>query len=164
MTEWFCQFAKFQFSIKFANISEFTVFVPIFELLLTVPRRCFFCGSFILFVSCFGYAFVRVCLLMPCVVVTCWEELTSWLSFVMSNCEVVTFSLVSWVRCGAWLYRFLIFALFLTLTCSTFTCSYYAVQRRLSDCMDEHNSMRLCYNIYSHATEASFLVKKGLRE
>ena len=29
------------------------------------------------------------------------EGLTSWLSFVMSNCEVVTFSLVSWVRCGA---------------------------------------------------------------
>ena len=26
---------------------------------------------------------------------------TSWLSFVMSNCEVVTFPLVSWVRCGA---------------------------------------------------------------
>ena len=24
--------------------------------------------------------------------------LTSWLSFVMSNCEVVTFPLVSWVR------------------------------------------------------------------
>ena len=27
--------------------------------------------------------------------------LTSWLSFVMSNCDVVTFPLVSWVRCGA---------------------------------------------------------------
>ena len=27
--------------------------------------------------------------------------LTSWLLFVMSNCEVVTFQLVSWVRCGA---------------------------------------------------------------
>ena len=26
---------------------------------------------------------------------------TSGLSFVMSNCEVVTFPLVSWVRCGA---------------------------------------------------------------
>ena len=35
-------------------------------------------------------------------------------SFVMPNCELVTFSLVSWVRCGAWLYRFLIFALFLS--------------------------------------------------
>ena len=29
------------------------------------------------------------------------KELTSWLSFVMSNCDVVTFPLVSWVRCGA---------------------------------------------------------------
>ena len=29
------------------------------------------------------------------------------------NCEVVTFPLVSWVKCGAWLYRFLIFALLL---------------------------------------------------
>ena len=27
----------------------------------------------------------------------------------------IPFPLVSWVRCGAWLYRFLIFALFLTL-------------------------------------------------
>ena len=26
--------------------------------------------------------------------------LTSWLSFVVSNCEFVTFPLVSWVRCG----------------------------------------------------------------
>ena len=29
------------------------------------------------------------------------KGLTSWLSFGMSNCEVVTFPLVSWVRCGA---------------------------------------------------------------
>ena len=29
------------------------------------------------------------------------KELTSWLSFVMSNCEVITFPLVCWVRCGA---------------------------------------------------------------
>ena len=43
------------------------------------------------------------------------KGLTSWLSFVMSKCEVVTFPLVSWVRCAAWLYRSLIFALFLTL-------------------------------------------------
>ena len=41
--------------------------------------------------------------------------LTYWLSFVISNCEAVTSPLVSWVRCGAWLYWFLIFALFLTL-------------------------------------------------
>ena len=29
------------------------------------------------------------------------EGLTFWFSFVMSNCDVVTFPLVSWVRCGA---------------------------------------------------------------
>ena len=29
------------------------------------------------------------------------KVLISWLSFVMSNCDVVTFPLVSWVRCGA---------------------------------------------------------------
>ena len=28
------------------------------------------------------------------------EGLTSWLSFVMSNCEFVTLQLLSWVRCG----------------------------------------------------------------
>ena len=32
-------------------------------------------------------------------------------------CEFVTFPLVSWVRCGTWLYRFLIFAPLLTLVC-----------------------------------------------
>ena len=42
------------------------------------------------------------------------KGLTSWLSFVVPNCEF----LVSWVRCGSWLYRFLIFALLLTLLSS----------------------------------------------
>ena len=29
------------------------------------------------------------------------KGLTSWLSFMMSNCQFDTFPLVSWVRCGA---------------------------------------------------------------
>ena len=29
------------------------------------------------------------------------KGLTSWLTFVVSNCEFVTFPLVSWVRCGS---------------------------------------------------------------
>ena len=37
--------------------------------------------------------------------------------FVVSNCECVTFPLVSWVRCGTWLYRFLIFAPLLFFVC-----------------------------------------------
>ena len=34
------------------------------------------------------------------------KGLTSWLSFVMSNCEVVTFLLEFWIRCGSSLYPF----------------------------------------------------------
>ena len=43
------------------------------------------------------------------------KGLTSWLLFVVSNCEFVTFPLVSLVRCGTLLYRFLIFASLLSL-------------------------------------------------
>ena len=34
--------------------------------LLSVPKRCFFCGALMLFLSCFCYTFVRISLLMPC--------------------------------------------------------------------------------------------------
>ena len=63
-----------------------------------------------LFLLCF-----RVRLFIDALWSPAGKGLTSWLSFVMSNCEVVTFPLVSLVRCRARLYRFLIFALFLTL-------------------------------------------------
>ena len=43
------------------------------------------------------------------------KGLTSWLSFVVSSCEFVTFPLVFWVRCGTGLHQFLIFAPLLTL-------------------------------------------------
>ena len=42
------------------------------------------------------------------------KGLISWLTFVMSICDVVTFPLISLVWCGAYLYRFLIFAFFFT--------------------------------------------------
>ena len=54
--------------------------------LLTVPRRCFFFGSFMLLMSCICYDFVRVCLLM--FVVTCWEQ-ADLLAFV---CDVELWS------------------------------------------------------------------------
>ena len=41
--------------------------------------------------------------------------LTSWLSFVVSTMSMSLFPLVSWIRCGTWLYRFLIFAPLFTL-------------------------------------------------
>ena len=53
-----------------------------------------------LFLSSFCYVFVHVCLLMP-FESPAEKGPTSWLSFVMSDCEVVIFPLVSWVRCGA---------------------------------------------------------------
>ena len=57
--------------------------------------------------SCLTCLRVRLLYDMPsCASVICalWSPagkgLTSWLSFVVSNCEFVTFPLVSWVRCG----------------------------------------------------------------
>ena len=82
-------------------------------------------GWFMLFLSCF-----LLCFRAPLFIDAWWSPagkgLTSWLSFVVSNCDVVTFLLVSWVRCGAWLYRFLIFALFLTF-CSIYISMAYCI-------------------------------------
>ena len=47
-----------------------------------------------LFLLCICYALI-VALWSPA-----GKRMTSWLSAVMSNCEFVTFPLVSWVRCG----------------------------------------------------------------
>ena len=62
---------------------------------------------------CFS-VFCLQCLCARLFICALWSPagkgLTSWLSFAVSNCEFVTFPLVSWVRCGTWLYRLLIFA------------------------------------------------------
>ena len=70
-----------------------------------VDLLCFFCLVFAMPLS----ASFNMCLFAPA-----GKGLTSWLSYVVSNCEFVTFPLVFWVRCGTWLYRFLIFAPLLT--------------------------------------------------
>ena len=77
-------------------------------------RRYFFCGSFMGF-----FSVLRVlCLYVRLFICTLWspagKKLTSWLSFVVSYCEFVTLLLVSWVRYGTLLYRFLIFSPLLT--------------------------------------------------
>ena len=53
----------------------------------------------------FHFCLVLLCFRARLFIDALWSParkgLTSWLSFVMSNCEVVTFPLVSWARCGA---------------------------------------------------------------
>ena len=53
---------------------------------------CYFCHNFVM---------LHARLIVDAMWSPAREGLTSWLSFVMSNCDVVTFPLVSWVRCGA---------------------------------------------------------------
>ena len=67
---------------------------------------------------CFCSVLCLLCLCAFLFICAMWSPagkgLTSWLSFVASYCEFVTFLLVSWVRCGTCLYLFLIFAPLLT--------------------------------------------------
>ena len=51
-----------------------------------------------------------------CFVLTCWERADLLALVCGVYCEFVAFPLVSWVRCGTLLYRFLIFAPLLTLS------------------------------------------------
>ena len=71
-------------------------------------------------ILCFCSVLCLLCLCARLFNCTLWSPagkgLTSWLSFVVSICEFVTFPLVSWVGCGTWLYQFLIFAPLLTLS------------------------------------------------
>ena len=84
--------------------------------LLAVPRRYFFCGSFVLFMSCVCHAFVSV---HCCPVVTCWERGKGWPLGSCLWCLIVILPLshvVFRIRCGCGtlLCKFLIFAVFLT--------------------------------------------------
>ena len=66
---------------------------------------------------CFCSVLCLLCLcasVCMCFVVTCWERADLLALVCGVFCEFVTFPLVSWVRCGTWLYRFLIFAPLLT--------------------------------------------------
>ena len=57
-----------------------------------MDHLCYFC----LVLLCF-----HACLFVDALWSPAGKGLISWLLFVMSNCDVVTFPLVSWVRCGA---------------------------------------------------------------
>ena len=53
------------------NYFNITLSPPVKYVLLTVPRRCFFSGSFLLFMFRVCHAFLSV---HCCLVVTCWER------------------------------------------------------------------------------------------
>ena len=58
-----------------------------------------------MFLFCLVFAMSLCASAYMCFVVTCWEmadllALVCGPGFVVSNCEFVTFPLVSWVRCG----------------------------------------------------------------
>ena len=57
-----------------------------------VDHLCYFCLVFVMFLCS---------LFIDALWSPAGKGLTPWLLFVMSNCEVVTFPLVSWVGCGA---------------------------------------------------------------
>ena len=57
-----------------------------------------------------------------CFLVTCWERADLLALVCGVFCEFVTFPLVSRVRCGTWLYRFLIFAPLLTFMQTKYLC------------------------------------------
>ena len=78
------------------------------------------------------YVFVLSCVcyvlcasVYMCFVVTCWERADLLALVCGVFCEFVTFPLVSWVRCGTWLYRFLIFAPLLTFVTYTWPKPFY---------------------------------------
>ena len=69
------------------------------------------------FFSIFVFVMPLCASVYVCLVVSCLERADLLSLAVVSNCEFITFPLVSWVRCDTWLYRFLIFAPLLTLVC-----------------------------------------------
>ena len=61
------------------------------------------------------FCLVLVCFHTRLFVDASWSHAGKELASVKFNCDVATFPLVNWARCGACLYRLLNFTLFLTL-------------------------------------------------
>ena len=112
--------SAFKITPKYVNqSSELRVRLARHETGLSPPVKCFTNRYKAVLLLWIFYTFSVLWLLCLCVrlfICALWSHAgTSWLSFVVSNCEFVTFPLVSWVRSGFRLYRFLIFAPLLTL-------------------------------------------------
>ena len=99
------------------TVAELGPLKKVYTMLETQVTSIILCGTQIYFPCRLAQLNKDTCMFVDALWSPAGKGLTSWLSFVMSNCDVVTYPLVSWVRCDAWLYRFLIFAPFLTLWC-----------------------------------------------
>ena len=86
-------------TLKYGNDVALSCWSFVVGLVLTVPRRYFFCGSF-MFLFCLVFAMSLCESVYMCFVVACWERADLLALVCGVYCEFVTFPLVSWVRCG----------------------------------------------------------------
>ena len=92
----------------FVGPSGFTCWIPFAQVFsFSPPVKYFTDRSKAVLLLWIFYVFSVLCLLClfaRLLICALWSPagkgLTSWLSFVVSNCEFVTFLLLSWVRCG----------------------------------------------------------------
>ena len=112
-----CVFSRFSLILMLASATsmwERRFDLKVYVFLLTIPWRCFFCGSFLLLMFRVCHAILSSINCSP--VVTCLER-----ADLLALLYVVIYSVlslpdgVSWVKCGNWVYQLLIFASFLTL-------------------------------------------------
>ena len=117
---WFCYERDFMLSLSDKNQTDIiegwrrkTGLSPPVKYFTDRSKAVLLLWIFYVFVlSC--VCFVLCASVYMCFVVTCWERADLLALVCGVFCEFVTFPLVSWVRCGTWLYRFLIFAPLLT--------------------------------------------------
>ena len=121
-----------------------------------------------MFLFCLVFAMSLCASVYMCFVVTCWERADLLALVCGVYCESVTFPLVSWVRCGTWLYRFLIFAPLLTskwCSVSSLTLIEYSSdkQRLWSDCAYAQAGLSLCWSHIPHCWKSHVMAQMFLR-
>ena len=85
-----------QLRVKLAPLNRFE---PSSKIFYDRPKAVLLLWIFYVF-SVLCLLCLRACLFICTLWSPAGKGLISWLSFVVSNCEFVTFQLVSWVRCG----------------------------------------------------------------
>ena len=92
---------------------------------------------------CFCSAMSLSASVYMCFVVTCWERADLFALVCCVCSEFVTFPLVCLVRCGTWLYRFLIFAPLLTLLKKKMFYIVLCLQMKIQDTMNNRHKTNI---------------------